>query len=237
MNTFKSLVLAGTICLSLSACGQKTADDSSPTSSVEPTSVAQAKWNDSRIINSLIPGNVIENWGYPRGTGETAIDSFASDKQGLVETGAVTIEPANCKIVRTMLTLTGDLNASHYAIQLHTEDFRNSIKEFHVFYYFFANDSDANLKFDEIRSNVESCNNWSRLKDGDLIEVLLFNEPAQVQQNLISITKGGLAAAFGINGSVIYSVSVINTEDKNSVENTLGLAVAEINRLLDTAQQ
>ena len=238
MNTFKTLVLAGAICISLSSCGQNSSDQSSPTSSTEPTSVAEAVWNDSAIIKSILSQDVIESWGYKKGTGTTSIDSFASDKLNLVNPDSVTVEPANCRIISSMLWLSRDLNATHYAIQSHTEDYATLYKDFTVYYYYFANDSDANSMFDEIKDNVESCNSWSRLEDGNLTEINLWNEPTQLEQNLISGTDGdGAANAFGINGSVIYSAQVLTTENKNSVEDTLSIAVAEINTLLDAAQK
>jgi hypothetical protein len=238
VNTFKTFVLAGAICISLSSCGQNSSDQSSPTSSTEPTSVAEAVWNDSAIVKSILSQDVIESWGYKKGTGTTSIDSFTSDKNGLVETDAVAIEPANCKIIRSMLVLSGDLNASHYAQQIHTEDFGISYNDFSVIYYFFETDSSAQEQFAEIRSNIGSCGSWSRLKDGNLIETKLWNEPTQVEPNLISGTDGdGIANAFGINGSVIYSVQVITTDKEGTVEETINLAVSEINVSLDAAQR
>ena len=65
----------------------------------------------------------------------------------------------------------------------------------------------------------------------------LWESPSVNQPDLVIGNDGDITAtAFGLNGSAIWGLQVINAESSNDAEATATLAATEINKRLDTVQ-
>lgn len=233
-----ALVVAG---LFLSACGttsntsDASIDASASSSSTEDSGFL---WTTDLLYQAMMDPELVESWGYKVGVGDSAVDDFAIDTNNRINDNFSGVKPADCEDVFNFSLSRSEIGAKYYSVFDHFDQYAVfDIRSFLLYTYTFESEEKAKQIFSQLNSSADSCGSFSYLKGSEVLDMKLWETPSVNQPDLIIGNDGDITAtAFGLNGSAIWGLQVINAESSNDAEATATLAASEINKRLNAVQ-
>jgi hypothetical protein len=237
----KYLFALVTASLFLSACGatsNSTDASAAATASSSPAEESGFSWTTDLLYQAMMDPELVESWGYKVGVGDSAVDDFAIDANNRINDNLTGVKPADCEDVFNFSLSRNEIGAKYYSVFDHFDQYAIfDIRSFLLYTYTFESEEKAKQIFAQLNSSADSCGRFSYLKGSEVLDMELWETPSVNQPDLIIGNDGDITAtAFGLNGSAIWGLQVINAQSSNDAEATATLAAAEINQRLNTVQ-
>ena len=237
----KYLFTLVTASLFLSACGagsNSSEASSTASTSSSPTEASGFTWTTDLLYQAMLDPELVEGWGYKVGVGDSAVDDFAIDTNDRIYDKFSGVKPADCEDVFNFSLSRNEIGAKYYSVFDHFDQYAVfDIRSFLLYTYAFESEEEAKQIFARLNSSADACGSFSFLKGSEVLDMQLWESPSVNQPDLVIGNDGDITAtAFGLNGSAIWGLQVINAESSNDAEATATLAATEINKRLDTVQ-
>jgi hypothetical protein len=241
MLNLRTLVITGVVCSSLVACGSAGRDNAEPDSSDSAQSVPAAPssefaWTQDILYNATLEGSMIDAWGYEDVDGESSIGMFSEAPENKVTNYYSDPKPSECAPILDLYVARKELDAQYYSVVDHYNSNPTDFTSFTLFVFTYPSEQKAIDHFQSAFSVAPNCGNFDAIKNNEIIKVDLWDEPEIFEQNLIQGTKGISTDTYGITGSAIWTLSVIDVNDPDKALDVSNQAIPVIQERLKSAQ-
>lgn len=200
-----------------------------PAVSALPEEAAAFEWTTELLYQAMLDSQLIESWGYKVGEGVSGVDDFAVDSADLITDKYSNPKPANCESALNLYLSRSEIDANYYSRVDHFD--RTSLfklRSFMLYTFTFDSPEKAKSKFEEFKSNQSECGSFSYMKGSEIFNVSLWDDKPSVDEATLVIGKEDNSAnAFGLNGSAIWKLQVINGESGTDAE-AIAMKAAEV---------
>jgi hypothetical protein len=237
----KRLVLAGVVCITLTACGSAGQDNAEPESSDSAQSVSatpsnEFTWTQDILYNATLEGSIIDAWGYKNINGESSIGLFSEAPDNKITNYYSDPKPSECAPILDLYVARKELDAEYYSVVDHYNENPTDFTSFTLFIFTYPSEQKAIDHFQSALNVAPNCGKFDAIKKGEIIKVDLWDEPTILEQNLIQGQKGISTDTYGITGSTIWTLSIIDVNDPNKALEVSNQAIPVIQERLQSAQ-
>jgi hypothetical protein len=235
MKKYTALTIA-TLAIITAGCGNSSNISSSPAESV--SSQQEFAWTTEALYQAMLDDQTIDSWGYKNYEGISAVDEFAKDSGNHITDVYSDIKPANCELVASLTLARAEIGGKLYSRVDHFDKSSLfSVKSFLLYTYTFENTAKAQEVFTQIKSSLAECSSFNYLKGSEVFDYKLWDQPTvNDATKVVGNDGGGVANAFGINGSAIWSLQVLNGDSVADAEAIAKKAALEVDARLTAVQ-
>jgi len=218
--------------LMVSSCGGSKTEASSADRSPSPIAFT---WDRDSLFSAMLSQDLILSWGYSGDyIKESAADKFFPGSNGMIQSAGAKVVPAECQPLENLITPAEEMGAEYYT---YIENSGAFDKMFIQFTFSFESEDKAKSVIESIRNTSASCGSYKKLKtDGDVLDKTFWKDLVKNEPNLlVSDIQEDQGIAIGRNGSVLWTIFIIDSDNQNIVK-TIDQASAEIEKNLNLIQ-
>lgn len=234
----KKSVLSSILVATLAIAGCGATSKSSTEESAAPSQNAAFTWTTDALYSAMLDDQLIDSWGYKNFEGVSAVDDFAIDSGNHIVDFYSMIKPSSCETVANLSLARAEIGAKFYSKVDHFD--KTSLldpRSFLLYTYAFESDAKANEVFDSFKGSISECSSFSYAKGSEINNMKLWDQPTVNESNLVIGNDGDMIAnAYGINGSAIWTLQIINGSSASEAEAIAQKTAIEVNAKLSAVQ-